>query len=236
MQLKKTPREGRYNEANGHYQDEQYSEAVEGPAPAPLAEAVELRPRAAAPAAVTEMAAPPRAQAGSQSQTQPQPQRREESLVDGHSSFDGRYETDKDLRVEGTISGEVICGGVFTVEREASARARIQTREAQIRGRLEGDIVCSGRLLLAATAVVTGTMKAGSLVVEEGATVSGSVDTSNAIAEPAARVAPATASRGPGAPAAASDIVTRDAVRSGRRDVPSFALVSSDERNGLDHN
>src|SRR5205814_3332075 len=110
-------------------------------------------------------------------------QRGEESVVDAHSSFDGRYETDKDLRVEGTISGEIICGGMFTVEREASARARIQTREAQIRGRLEGDIVCSGKLLLSSTAVVTGTMKAGALVVEEGATVSGSVDTANAVAE-----------------------------------------------------
>lgn len=234
MQLKKSPREGRYNEANGRYQDDLYGEGIEPPALAPLAEAVELRPRATSPVPDAETAAPSRAQATPPAQAQPQPQRREESLVDVHSSFDGRYETDKDLRVEGTISGEIICGGMFTVEREASARARIQTREAEIRGRLEGDIVCSGRLLLAATAVVTGTMKAGALVVEEGATVSGSVDTSSVIAAPSAGVAPAAISRG--ASPSAADIVTREAVRSARREVPSFALVSSDERNGLDHN
>jgi cytoskeletal protein CcmA (bactofilin family) len=227
MQLKKSPREGRYTDSNVRYEDEQYREAAPTPPPAALAEAVELRPRPAAPPFEAEAAAPSRLQAASQ------PQARAESLVDAHSSFDGRYETDKDLRVEGTISGEIICGGMFTVEREASARARIQTREAQIRGRLEGDIVCSGRLLLAATAVVTGTMKAGALVVEEGATVSGSVDTSNAVAEP-----PARAAAGPGARGTppTGDIVTREALRNGRRDVPNFALVSSDERNGLDHN
>ncbi|HMO97257.1 MAG TPA: polymer-forming cytoskeletal protein, partial [Tepidiformaceae bacterium] len=99
------------------------------------------------------------------------------SLVDRHSSFDGRYETDHDLRVQGSISGEVVCRGLLTIEHEASARARIHARDAHIRGRLEGDIVCSGKLLLAATAVVTGTLKAPVLVVEEGASLSGSVDT-----------------------------------------------------------
>jgi hypothetical protein len=36
---------------------------------------------------------------------------RGQSVVDAHSTFDGRYETDQDLRVEGTISGEVVCRG-----------------------------------------------------------------------------------------------------------------------------
>ena len=80
-------------------------------------------------------------------------------------------------KTEGTISGEVICRGLFTVEREANARVRVQARDAHIQGRFEGDVVCTGRLLLSATAHVTGTMKAAVLVVEEGATVSGNVDT-----------------------------------------------------------
>ena len=71
----------------------------------------------------------------------------------------------------------MICRGTLTIEHEASARARINARDAHIKGRLEGDVVCSGRLLLSATATVTGTLKAPVLVVEEGATLSGSIDT-----------------------------------------------------------
>jgi cytoskeletal protein CcmA (bactofilin family) len=158
---------------------------------------------------------------------------RSESLVDRHSSFDGRYETDHDLRVEGSISGEVLCRGILTIEREASARARIQARDAQIRGRLEGDIVCSGRLLLAATAVVTGTIKATTLVVEEGASLSGTVDTTqkSAMPEPSRPAAvPAAAGQIAEQPVAPREPVAAVGPRNGRREVPSFAIVSSEER------
>ena len=39
------------------------------------------------------------------------PAARSESTVDADSSFDGRYETSQDLRILGSISGEVICRG-----------------------------------------------------------------------------------------------------------------------------
>jgi cytoskeletal protein CcmA (bactofilin family) len=115
-----------------------------------------------------------------------------ESIIDAHSTFDGRFETEQDMRVMGTISGEVVCRGQFTVEQDATARSKVEAHDAVIRGRLEGDIVCSGRLLLANTAVISGTMKAATLVVEEGANVSGNVETTVA---PLARVTPVAGSR-----------------------------------------
>lgn len=148
---------------------------------------------------------------------------RGESVIDRHSSFDGQFETEHDMRVEGTISGEVICRGLFTVEREANARVRVQARDAHIQGRFEGDVVCTGRLLLSATAHVTGTMKAAVLVVEEGATVSGTVDTTQSAAT---RPIPAPAKNGEREPAAAKQT---------RRDLPSFAIVTSDDRAASDN-
>ncbi|MEP7214791.1 MAG: polymer-forming cytoskeletal protein [Anaerolineaceae bacterium] len=172
------------------------------------------------------------------------------SVVDAHSSFDGRYETDQDLRVEGRISGEVVCRGLLTIEQEATARAKIQAHDAVVRGRIEGDIVCTGRLLLTSTAVVTGTMVAGALVVEEGATLSGKVETASAAStsRPPAQVpTPLAASPALGTPtsrvtqmnperAADATTPTMAAPRATRREVPSFALVSSDDRNSLDRN
>ena len=185
MQLKKSPRDVRYpdsvtrfeSESFGAGQTDDYGEFQ----PEPVV-ARQARP-AAGPGGGDDRAAA---------------EARSESLVDRHSSFDGRYETDHDLRVEGSISGEVLCRGILTIEREASARARIQARDAQIRGRLEGDIVCSGRLLLAATAVVTGTIKATTLVVEEGASLSGTVDTTQKAAVVPETQRPAVVPAGPG--------------------------------------
>ncbi|MCC6381123.1 MAG: polymer-forming cytoskeletal protein [Dehalococcoidia bacterium] len=171
-----------------------------------------------------------------------------ESVLDASSTFDGRYEAGQDLRVLGTVSGELVCRGMLTVERDAVARARIQARDAVLRGRLDGDIVCSGRLVIAATATVTGTLKASALIVEEGASISGMVETSAAsiappaVAEPPARRSQAASQEKESAPA--QPAAAGDAPRQGngnsrwtqKREVPSFALVSSEEHTSLERN
>jgi cytoskeletal protein CcmA (bactofilin family) len=222
MQLKKSPRDDRYPDAPGRYESESYG--VE-----PTESYTEFQPEGTRPRAPR-----PASNGRAEGDDRTAGQTRSESLVDRHSSFDGRYETDHDLRVEGSISGEVVCRGLLTIEQEASARARINARDAHIRGRLEGDIVCSGKLLLAATAVVTGTLKAPILVVEEGASLSGSVDTtqkagdivSRASSTKSAAPPTATAPTAPEEPAPAREPAI--ATRTQRREVPSFALVSSD--------
>lgn len=229
MQLKKNPREGRYAEPRSHYEEEPMTEdtAEMDFVPEPAATRPQRRPEleAEAPARV---ATPARAS----------------SVVDAHSSFDGRYETEQDLRVEGTISGEVLCRGLFTIERDATGRAKIQAHDAEIRGRLDGDIVCTGRLLLTSTAVVVGTMTAGAIVVEEGASLSGKIETASLATATKAAPSPAPAAVSPSriTPIAAAEPV-QDAVAPtpalttrNRREVPSFALVSSDDRATLDRN
>lgn len=182
-----------------------------------------------------------------------------ESVLDASSSFDGRYEAGQDLRVLGSISGEIVCRGMLTVERDAVARAKIETRDAQLRGRLEGDIICTGRLIIASTATVSGTIKAAALVVEEGASISGTVETAPAATpapiariapeppparhepEPADTAAPAAVAEKEAPAAAGETPAPRTSNGSSRwtkaREVPSFALVSSDEqRNTVDRN
>jgi cytoskeletal protein CcmA (bactofilin family) len=222
VQLKKSPRDVRYPDSVTRYENEsfgvEHTDDYGEFQPEPVV-ARQPRPGAVAPGGGDDRAAA---------------EARSESLVDRHSSFDGRYETDHDLRVEGSISGEVLCRGILTIEREASARARIQARDAEIRGRLEGDIVCSGRLLLASTAVVTGTIKATTLVVEEGASLSGTVDTTQkaaaAMPEPSRPAVVPSMPKPPGEPPVASREPVAAGPRNGRREVPSFAIVSSEER------
>ena len=159
------------------------------------------------------------------------------SIIDATATFDGRYEAAQDLIIMGTVSGEILCKGVLTIEQNASAKAKIAAHEANIRGRVDGDIVCSGRLLIASSAHITGTIKAGALVVEDGATIKGSVETASGVS---AELEPSLA-RSPRKPAperAESESAAAAAPGSARwtrsRDVPTFALVSSDERAGIE--
>ncbi|MCC6388576.1 MAG: polymer-forming cytoskeletal protein [Dehalococcoidia bacterium] len=172
--------------------------------------------------------------------------RRNESIIDAGSSFDGRYEAGEDLRILGSVSGEVICRGVLTIEKDAKAKARIEAREAVVRGTCDGDIVCSGRLVLAGSAVVNGTIKAATFVVEEGATITGTVQTMPSAGGEVA--APAAAAPIPlKGEKAATEESTETPGASGRgsssrwtsrnREAPNFALVSSEERSAtLDRN
>lgn len=210
MQIKKNPREGAYPETVSRYERDRLTPEAElyGEPGTEAAYARQAPGRAPVPG--MPRAEEPRAEAPARS----------ESVIDRHSSFDGRFETEQDLRIEGAISGEVICRGTLTLEKDASARARVQAREATLKGRLEGDIVCSARLTIASTAVVTGTIRAPVLVVEDGASISGNVDTTQKAADIVSRNA-GRAAEAPASEAAA-------APRTSRREAPSFALVSSE--------
>jgi cytoskeletal protein CcmA (bactofilin family) len=152
------------------------------------------------------------------------------SVIDGSSTFDGHYEAGDDLVILGTASGEIVCRGKLTIEKEANVKAKIQAHESHVLGRLEGDIVCSGRLLLASSATVTGTVKAAALIVEEGATIRGNVETASAgSSDVLPSVTRAAARRSAGE--AESQTGTAPSGRWSRsREAPNFAVVASEDR------
>lgn len=165
---------------------------------------------------------------------------RVESLLDASSSFDGHFIAEQDLRIQGNVSGEVTCRGLLTIEQHAVASARINARDAEILGTIEGDITCTGRLRLAATSVLNGTIHAGSLVVEEGAAIHGPVETQYSGEATPSSSSSASSGSNSGRSRSSNRRSERANERSedpeedddnGRRsrDLPSFALVSSEE-------
>jgi cytoskeletal protein CcmA (bactofilin family) len=224
MQLKKPARDARYADPRDRFTEEaeMTEESFEMPEQQPARQ---------------QRARVPELESGAPEQHAPRKtaSAAQESVVDAHSSFDGRYETQQDLRVQGSISGEVVCRGLLTIEHEATARARIQSRDAHIHGRLEGDIVCTGKLILAASSNVSGTIKAASLVVEDGATLSGNVEASatppSRREDPAHAVIsrPVTPVEGERHEGRTAEPVGAAPVRNGRQ-APSFTFVPSDDR------
>jgi cytoskeletal protein CcmA (bactofilin family) len=134
-----------------------------------------------------------------------------ESVIDPHARFNGKYVSDRDLRIEGEASGEIECSGTLIISPQAKVRSSITAANVIINGDYEGDVDCGGRFEIGSTGRVKGKVKAQVLVVKEGAHFEGGVimtpegrASSNA-PTPASASAPSKgASGGPATPPAAS--------------------------------
>jgi cytoskeletal protein CcmA (bactofilin family) len=119
----------------------------------------------------------------------PQPEmRREErgneSVIDPHARFNGKYVSDRDLRIEGEAQGEIECQGTLIISPQARVRSAIQAHNVIINGDYEGDVDCGGRFEIGSTGRVKGVVKTQVLVVKEGAHWEGSVTMTRDAAAP----------------------------------------------------
>ncbi len=87
--------------------------------------------------------------------------------------IEGKFTSVEDLRVDGTIIGDVICQKRFVMGATGVVKGTIQCGESNIEGKIEGEIKVNGRLHLHVTGVVQGKITAKKLVVDEGASYNG---------------------------------------------------------------
>src|SRR5215210_7297146 len=98
-----------------------------------------------------------------------------ESVIDPHARFNGKYVSDRDLRIEGEAQGEIECQGTLIISPQARVRSAITAHNVIINGDYEGDVDCGGRFEIGSTGRVKGGVKTQVLVVKEGAHWEGSV-------------------------------------------------------------
>jgi cytoskeletal protein CcmA (bactofilin family) len=124
-----------------------------------------------------------------------------ESVIDPHARFNGKYVSDRDLRIEGEAQGEIECQGTLIISPQARVRSAIKAHNVVVNGDYEGDVDCGGRFEIGSTGRVKGNIKTQVLVVKEGAHWEGGVTMTR---EPGARpqaAAPSASSAPSGAPA-----------------------------------
>lgn len=102
-------------------------------------------------------------------QQQPEPS----SVIDQYSSFDGTYNSSRDLRVEGQVKGTIVCKGALHVAQGATVKASVEAESISVAGELDGEITCRGRLELLPSGRMKGQIATQSLVIHEGATYEG---------------------------------------------------------------
>ena len=109
-----------------------------------------------------------------------------ESVIDPHARFNGKYVSDRDLRIEGEAQGEIECQGTLIISPQARVRSAIKAHNVIVNGDYEGDVDCGGRFEIGSTGRVKGNVKTQVLVVKEGAHWEGGVTMTR---EPGARPA-----------------------------------------------
>jgi cytoskeletal protein CcmA (bactofilin family) len=112
-----------------------------------------------------------------------------ESVIDPHARFNGKYVSDRDLRIEGEAQGEIECQGTLIISPQARVRSAIKAHNVIVNGDYEGDVDCGGRFEIGSTGRVKGAIKTQVLVVKEGAHWEGGVTMTR---EPGARPAATT--------------------------------------------
>src|SRR5918997_3166081 len=119
------------------------------------------------------------------------PDRGNESVIDPHARFNGKYVSDRDLRIEGEAQGEIECQGTLIISPQARVRSAIKAHNVIVNGDYEGDVDCGGRFEIGSTGRVKGSIKTQVLVIKEGAHWEGGVTMTR---EPGARPAAAASS------------------------------------------
>ena len=96
-------------------------------------------------------------------------------------SMIGTLRIEGDLRVLGTLEGEVHASGDVAIESHAKVKATIEGSNVHITGNVTGNVTARGRLTLAGSGSLHGDVRVSKLAVEDGATLNGNVSMSSKV-------------------------------------------------------
>ncbi len=88
----------------------------------------------------------------------------------------GRISGEGNLVVQGTLEGEVVLRGDFTLDDGADAHSSITANDVTVSGTLEGGIQAEGDFTVTSTGTYSGDVRAAQVIVEEGATFAGRLE------------------------------------------------------------
>lgn len=97
------------------------------------------------------------------------------TLVEG-TTAEGTITTQNDLRVDGQVNGTIHCGGKLIIGASGFVDGEVTCTNAVIEGKFSGNLKVQEILDVRETANVTGEIKTGKLLVQNGAIFTGNCD------------------------------------------------------------
>lgn len=98
------------------------------------------------------------------------------SVIDRHTTVDGTFHANRDLRIEGEVKGTIECQGTLFVAQGANVTAKVEAENVTVAGDLNGEMNCRGRLQIMPSGRLRGKVATQTLVVNEGAFYEGQLE------------------------------------------------------------
>src|ERR1700694_2210533 len=95
--------------------------------------------------------------------------------LSARDSLNGCLDIHGDLKIHGTVEGELKASGDVLVESTANVQASIEGANVNVRGQVNGNVTARKRLTLGGSGKLNGEVKVSRLTVEDGATLNGNV-------------------------------------------------------------
>lgn len=95
------------------------------------------------------------------------------TLISAGTVLQGDVASENDLRIDGTIHGNVLCKAKVVLGPSGSVEGNIQSVHSDISGRLTGNVVAKETVQLRAQCQVDGNIQSASLQVDAGAVFNG---------------------------------------------------------------
>src|ERR1700687_5557282 len=87
----------------------------------------------------------------------------------------GRLEIHGDLKIAGTVEGELKASGDVLIDSTPTIQASVEGSNVNVRGQVNGSVTARRRLTLGGSGRLNGDVKVSRLTVEDGATLNGNV-------------------------------------------------------------
>lgn len=105
------------------------------------------------------------------------------SVLDAQLTVRGDIETVGTLRVDGRLEGSILRADIVVLGLGSAVVGDINAREVIVGGTVNGNVTASARTELQPTAVVTGNIEAGAIMIHEGGAVQGRLTVNPAAAK-----------------------------------------------------
>ena len=97
------------------------------------------------------------------------------TVVGDAAKMEGKFQIADSIQIECEVGGELRVGGKLVIGEKGVVNAAVETVDAIIRGRYDGNMTASGNVEIAATGRVRGNIKTDSLVISKGGYFRGNV-------------------------------------------------------------